>query len=272
MYSLNNSYMNVAVLDPISDQNRFGTRYCTGGYIFQIADHHWDELISGPTFPYAFNWFDGQGLPEAFANPLPDTTDASSTLMLEIGVGLFDKTDNSVKEFCKWDITETPQSLRFATQQNHSSWSLEMTRLITLVNRTLKSETFVKNTGQGKIPLRWYPHPFFPLYPGGECCKLNVPVTIPDNPGYELLANGFIHQKNLPWDQRGHFQVLEIPKGEKLQFLQKHPKLGLIAATCSYAAVWMPIWGNRYTFSFEPYFEYQLANGDEASWSITYDF
>ena len=56
------------------------------------------------------------------------------------------------------------------------------------------------------------------------------------------------------------------------QFLQKHPKVSLVAATCSYKPIWMPIWGNRYTFSFEPYLEQLVATGDEYNWSITFDF
>ena len=36
MFSINNAYLNVAILDPIADQSRFGSRYCTGGYIFKL--------------------------------------------------------------------------------------------------------------------------------------------------------------------------------------------------------------------------------------------
>jgi hypothetical protein len=50
----NNSELNVAVLDPVSDQARFGMRYCTGGYIWQVTDHRIGDLIADPNYPYDF--------------------------------------------------------------------------------------------------------------------------------------------------------------------------------------------------------------------------
>jgi hypothetical protein len=50
----NNAEMNVAVLDPVSDQARFGMRYCTGGYIWQVTDHRIGDLIADPNYPYDF--------------------------------------------------------------------------------------------------------------------------------------------------------------------------------------------------------------------------
>jgi hypothetical protein len=34
----------------------------------------------------------------------------------------------------------------------------------------------------------------------------------------------------------------------------------------------LPIWGNDRTFSFEPYFEKELAPGEGAEWNIEYRF
>ena len=66
MYSLKNESLEVSILDPLADQQRFGTRYCTGGYIFQVVDPKLGDLLSGPTYPDSFNVFDGQGIPDAF--------------------------------------------------------------------------------------------------------------------------------------------------------------------------------------------------------------
>ncbi len=271
MLSLNNACLNVSILDPIADRERFGTRYNTGGFIFQITDHRLGTLLTGPTYPDSYNTFDGAGIPDAFATHLGNPSDPDDPLRLGIGIGMYDKLKNQVLAFCDWTVAEEPGRMRFDTRQSHLGWALELTRELTLANRTLTSETRVKNAGQGDLPIRWYPHPFFPLYETGECCKLSLPVTMPDNPGYELAASGFVRQKNLPWNRPGHFQVLEVPKGAPIAFLQKHPKLGLIAAACSYAPAWMPIWGNKYTFSFEPYFEQLVPPGGEARWSIAYD-
>ncbi|MFZ4398130.1 MAG: hypothetical protein ACOYOU_21155 [Kiritimatiellia bacterium] len=54
------------------------------------------------------------------------------------------------------------------------------------------------------------------------------------------LPTGFLGQKNLPW-RGGYFQELEIQPDRPVTFLQKHPKLGLLAATTDYAPTRMPI-------------------------------
>jgi hypothetical protein len=276
MLTLNNAHLTVSVLDPVADQARFGARYCTGGYVFQVTDQHLGDLLSGPTFPHSFNWFDGQGLPESFRTHLLDPHNPSTPVAVGIGIGLIERaaerTAPKVIDFCIWQVEEQPGWLRFTTTQSHLSWSFELTRELRLINRTLVSETCLKNTGQGAVPVYWFPHPFFPHDTSGECCKCNIAVRMPENPGYELMPNGFIRQKNLPWDRRGYFQELDFDKGRPLLVLQKHPKLGLLATTCSYAPAYFPIWGNQSTFSFEPYFEQQISPGDESTWSVTYDF
>ena len=63
MYTLANDTLEVSILDPLADRERFDTRYCTGGYIFQISDTSHGDLLSGPTYPDDFDWFNGQGRP-----------------------------------------------------------------------------------------------------------------------------------------------------------------------------------------------------------------
>ena len=124
------------------------------------------------------------------------------------------------------------------------------------------------------MPFQWYPHPFFPLYPSGECCKMSVPVSLPENPGYELLANGFLRMKHLPWkraENENHFLLVNHP-GRPVSFVQKHPVTSLVAASCDYVPSRLPVWGNTFTFSFEPYYERNLSPQETARWSITYDF
>ena len=77
MYELRNNSLSVTILDPLADQERFGVRYCTGGYIYQVEDARHGPLLSGPTYPDSFNWFDGQGIPDAFnLSPLRDPDSA----------------------------------------------------------------------------------------------------------------------------------------------------------------------------------------------------
>lgn len=272
MLSLNNAHLLVSVLDPVEDQSRFGARYCTGGYIFQITDHRHGELLSGPTYPHSFNWFDGQGIPDSFRTHLVDPKDASNTNEHGIGIGLVNRTDNRVVEFCPWQLAETRDSLTFSTAQTFRDFGYSLTRTLRLVNRSLISDTAIQNTGSIALPVNWFPHPFFPHYETGESCKSNIAVRLPDNPAYELTSNGFIAQKALPWDRRGFFQELEFDKGQPLSILQKHPKLGLIAASFSYSPTYFPIWGNKNTFSFEPYLQQDVESGTDLSWRVTYDF
>ena len=271
MFTLQNDFLEVSILDPIADQERFGTRYCTGGYIFQITDPQHGPLLSGPTYPDSFNWFDGQGIPDAFNNaPLRESLDASP-IALVIGIGLCDLKANTVTEFCTWNIRQTTHEITFHTLQADQNFGLELTRTVTLNNRTVRSHTHLKNNGKRPIPMRWFPHPFFPQPTTDDLCRFNIPVYFPDNPGYEFSDSGFISRKNWPWD-KGYYQALDHNAHTNLVIFQKHPTLGLVAATCSYVPNFFPIWGNPRTFSWEPYFERALAPGQEHTWWIDYEF
>ena len=48
--------------------------------------------------------------------------------------------------------------------------------------------------------------------------------------------------------------------------------LGLVAATCSYIPAFFPIWGNKNTFSWEPFLERTVFRGQTLRWSIEYEF
>jgi len=272
MYKLSNDQLSVSILDPIADQERFGTRYCTGGYIYQIDDGKLGALLAGPTYPDRFNWFDGQGIPDAFnLSPLraPTATD-SETLI--VGIGICDLAERTVKSFCQWDIEKSPTAIRMATVQTYEGFALELERTVSLCGRTVRSYTRVVNSGKWPLPIRWFPHPFFPQPDTDEMCRLNIPVSFPENPGYEMSESGFILRKGWPWERGGFYQALDHDAQTNLVVLQRHPALGLIAATCSYVPALFPIWGNPNTFSWEPFYERTLAMGQETTWWIDYSF
>jgi hypothetical protein len=259
--------LQVEVLHPVEDAARLGTRYCTGGFVFQIDDPRYGPLMTGPTYPRSYNLFDGQGIPDAFQPHLP----VGEGTVLGIGIGLIDTARNAVTERCTWRVTGERARLCFATRQAAGGYELSLERTLALEGRTLRSATCLANAGKRHVPFQWYPHPFFPVYPGGECCKFALPVTIPENPGYELAPSGFIRMKGLPWTGRSYFQVIGHPAAPA-RLLQKHPRLGAVGAVCDYVSARLPIWGNENTFSFEPYYERLVGPGEEARWSVTYDF
>lgn len=271
MYKLKNGSLEVSILDPIADQDRFGTRYCTGGYIFQITDPHHGDLLSGPTYPDDFDWFNGQGIPDAFNKmPLKDPDDSSS-FALVIGIGQCDLKADSVSEFCSWNVEQVEMSIKMSTSQAHANFSFDLERTVILNHRTIRSNTVLQNTGKRPIPINWFPHPFYPQPETDELCKLNIPVTFPDNDGFTIADSGFIRRKDGHW-QKGHYQALDHQARSNLVILQKHPKLGLVAATCSYVPDFFPVWGNPNTFSWEPFFERTVAPNQTLSWWIDYEF
>ena len=276
MLTLKNESLAVSVLDPVADSGRLGTRYCTGGFIFQIEDAARGILLSGPTFPDSYNLFDGQGAPDAFQPHLVVEQDSAGAPMH--GARHRHRAHRSgsrieTRDRCTWDIGGGAGTLIFRTAQAAGPWSFKLERRLILRGRTLRSQTALLNTGARHIPFQWYPHPFFPLYPGGECCRVSVPVTLPDNPGYELSENGFLRMKDLPWTgNENHFQLLGHRGDRPVSFLQKHPVTSLVSAVCDYVPTRLPVWGNPRTFSFEPYYERNLIAQDEARWSITFDF
>ena len=109
MFTIGNDSLSVTLLDPVADRDRFGTRYCTGGYIFQIKDSTKGDLLSGPTFPDSFNVYDGQGIPDAFNQAPLRPRGKPGPEALVLGIGLCDLAQDRVLEFCHWD--SSPKSV-----------------------------------------------------------------------------------------------------------------------------------------------------------------
>lgn len=274
MYELTNDQLAVTLLDPNADRERLGARYCAGGYIFQVTDARLGPLLAGPTYPNDFNVFDGQGIPDAFnLAPLRSVGEPSETLIVGVGVCDLDPNyqKNGVKTFDDWTVEIAAQEARMTTQQAYREWSLALARTVSLMGRTIRSHIKLDNTGRAPIPLRWFPHPFYP-HAGDELIKLNIDVNFGESAGYELRPNGWIARKNWPWPPYGHYLPLNHNATERLVIQQRHPLLGTVSATCSYVPDFFPIWGNVNTFSWEPFFERMVAPGQSLAWFIDYDF
>ena len=269
MISLENAQLQVELLDPRADRERFGTRYCTGGYIFQITDADHGPLLSGPTYPESFNWFDGQGIPDAF-NLSPLLAQSGGDALI-VGVGICHLEQRVVRAFCNWTVEHGERQITFATEQRCEDFALTLTRTVSLHGRTVRSHTHVANTGRNAIPLRWFPHPFFPQPQDDELLWINAPIRWRDAPGYVQLDNGFIARRGWPW-RDGQYLPLDHAATTPLVLVQRHRVLGLVTASCSYVPDFFPIWGNPVTFSWEPFLERTVASGQSHAWWIDYTF
>ena len=280
MIYLENDALRVAVLDPVDDRVRLGARYCTGGYIYMVDDRKLGPIISGPGYPMEYPpVFDGQGLPEAFTDVYPAQDATEPFLILGVGrVAELGKQPSGhprreVDEFCEWYIQQESEAITMTTQHALGVWGAEIVRSVQLVHRTVRSATRLTNTGARALDMHWFPHPFYPLVPGGEACRFTTKVGFPVNDGYEMRSDGMIVRKDAEnWSRGGHFQMLEFTPDGNLGAVLRHPQLGLVAATCDYEPETMPIWGNANTFSVEPYLHRSVAVGDTTEWSVTYDF
>ena len=269
MLSLRNDALDVQVLDPIADRDRFGVRYCTGGYVFQVRDHELGDLLSGPTYPASFNWFDGQGLPDAFnLNPLRSTKTLGEAAI--IGIGVCDLDARRVISFCDWHVTRATERIQFSTTQAYEDYAFTLDRTVSLFGRTVRSQTQLANTGQSFVPVRWFPHPFYPQTTDGELLWLNTRLRWRDGAGYRRLPNGFIARDG-QWNE-GHYLPLDHESTAPLVVLQRHPLLGLVSAQLSYVPAFFPIWGNAFTMSWEPFLERMVAPGTTLDWTIDYTF
>jgi len=271
MLELRNDQLLVTLLDPAADRERLGTRYCTAGYIFQIDDAEVGPVLSGPTYPDSFNTFDGQGIPDAFSRSPLFGEDQDPSRVLIPGIGICDLKANSVTEFCTYDITQSATEVRFQAHQEFEQFAFDLVRTITLHGRTVRSTTAIANHGKPQIPVRWFPHPFYPQTNTDTLCKLNIPCDIGNVDGYRMGEDGFIHRKGWPWPT-DYYLALDHAGDRPLSILQRHPDLGLVAATCSFVPALLPIWGNTRTFSFEPYFEQTVSAGQTVEWWIDYEF
>jgi len=276
MYKLKNGSIKVEIIDPKKDAHLLGSRYCSGGYIFQIEDAAKGRVLSGPTFGSgSFNTFDGQGAPEVFLNALCEEKAGVGDLVLVPGVGTVIRTSDitpfharnnpNVKEFSVWDIVCRPQEFEARARQVLDEYDFDIIRRVSLEQRRVISATTFTNR-EKSINLRWFPHPFFP--PG--VCRFVNRITVPENPGYFVNEQGWVEQKpDYDWS-KGLFQPLTIMGDEPFHAVIKHPLVGSVDALCDYAAAVLPMWANSRALSFEPYFEKTVGAGESASWKIEY--
>lgn len=283
MHYLSNTHLTVSILDPVMDRRRLGSRYCTGGYIWQVADAQRGELFSGPEYPAEPNTFDGQGAPDFFIGALGAEDAPLGGEVGMIGVGRVRRTsplapfdvrhNREVIEFVTWDVVSTPYAVVMRTEASFRQWVYRLERSVALEGRLVISRTVLTNLAAEVLALRWFAHPFFPLTADGVMCRFSMPFSLPENPGFALDEDGFIRRKAGHDWPKGWYQVVDFEgTGQPFEGRQMHPVVGQMLVRTDFQPSFLPIWGNERTFSFEPYVERQLAGAESAAWQVEYCF
>lgn len=281
MLALANRHLRLDVLDPASpaDTARQGTRYCWGGYIWQVHDAARGPLAAGPEFPRpdptAFN---GQGLPESFRHRTRDGRPLTwrGDEGLAVGVGRLAAgagRDPVLAEPCAWTVTTLPDRLVFQTRQTGAGLAYELSRQLELRDRTVVSHSQLTNVGEGPLVLQWFAHPFWALTDGRARIRLPAGTTVSANPEISLAVDGTLaFRRPFLTADDSQFALLNLPRGQPLRLELDHPRLARVTFAASFAPDECPVWANACTVSVEPYLHLALAPGETRHWHVEHGF
>ena len=113
-----------------------------------------------------------------------------------------------MKSFCDWQIERTSARVTFTTQQNYEDFALTLVRTVALFGRTIRSHTTLTNLGRsttpgvGFVPMRWFPHPFYPQTRDEELVWINAPLNWRDGGGYRAARQRIHCARCLAVDRR----------------------------------------------------------------------
>ena len=271
MYSLASDRLTVRILDPVKDQDRFGLRYSTGGYIFEVIDNETGRnLMTGPTYPYDFQVFHGQGIPDTF-NHIPLYL-PEEELFLIPGIGKCDLKTNRIVDFCKWNLalSTNAKNMIFTTRHTEGPYDFTIIRSVSVEGTTITSRTRLVNHVNVLVPIEWYPHPFFPPREDGKFFTVSENSRFDNPTGYFEFDNGNI-RRVFGVDQELSFQPMK--PGENPMVAVIHTDKGYeCTMKTDYLSQSTPIWANDNTCSIEPYLNTTLFGNNTLEWNVTYSY
>lgn len=282
MITLANNELQVTLLDPAADASRLGSRYVSGGYIWQVDDLQHGPLLVGAQFPEEPETFNGQGAPEVFQFTCFRSETEIPAKRLIIGVGTVENNAGTgvmeshwraaVESPAQWDTRVTATTASFAAVQRFDPWHLRISRQIELDARTLRSTTDLLNTGHGALPFRWFAHPFFPVPRDLRCCSLRPGWSLEHNPGYSVGPDGILTMtRGFNWPS-GHYELVRGCADQILDTTMAHPGVGSVRITGDFPLFRIAVWANDRTFSIEPFRAGSLLSGESTRWTLEYQF
>jgi len=283
MFILENHELRVSLLNPATDTDRLGSRYVTGGYIWQIADLRHGPLMSGPEYPSTSpSPTNGQGAPEVFQfTCFHDERDIPEKRLI-VGVGTVENDlhrgvneshwHSRVEQPARWDVLHRESEVSFSTIQAYGAWSLRLTKTVELRGRTVVSTSDLLNTGHGVLPFRWFAHPFFPLNADLRCFRMQPGWDVEHNPGFAAGAGDWLAMRpDYDW-AAGHFELVRGASGQTLAIQLAHPLVGSVRITGDFPLFRVALWANDRTFSLEPFRAGSIPSGEAVRWFIEYAF
>jgi len=280
MLTLENRELRIELLDPVADAARQGTRYCWGGYIWQVHDQKSGPLVSGPEWPEAKpTGFNGQGLPESFRHRSRDgrplTWRGREGIGIGIGILAVDEAGNvTLAEPCQWTIATQPGRMIFRTAQSAAGFSYELTRTIELADRTVRSINEVTSRGEAPFEMQWFAHPFFALGTDALGLRAELPAgaAIPENPGFATVNGVLTYKRRFVGGDDGQFVIMSVRPHQALHAVVRGAGIPSVDFETNFAPDECPVWGNRATFSIEPYRKLTLAPQQSLNWKTVYRF
>ena len=277
MLTLTHGHLRAELLDPAHDRGHLGWRYAWGGFVWQVHDERVGPLLTGPEWPErAPHPFNGQGLPESFRHQTRDGRRLTwrGERGVAIGAGELALHNGEVQLAvpCEWQIERYDCGARFRTQHAAAGFAYQLERTVELLDRELRSTSRLTNLAAKPLAFEWFAHPFFALSDGVIRLELPRATHLADNPGFALEHGMFTQKRRFVGKDAGHFDILQLPRGEPLRCRISHPRLTHIDFATSFVPSECVVWGNGHTFSIEPYLAHTLTSGQTHEWHVRYGF